>query len=194
MLVDKAGVRARLLARAEPEAPAVGPRIQALYGIIRQGGAWPIRLLMRGQWSMFAMCELELINDNLATLMAVQHDPRLLSKNRFSLALSLPAHQQAELDELSATVIEGLARRDLGVLREVHLRIYDALVREGKAALSALDLPYSGTEEGDASFRELYTKYWPQQIAGPARAATRPDRNKGTRGGRGGNAAAGVNG
>jgi predicted nucleotidyltransferase len=164
MLVDKAGVSPRLLARPEEAAPEVGPRIQALYGIIRQGGMWPIRLLVRGQWSMFGMCELELISDNLAALMAARHDPKALGMNRLSLPLSLPSQQQAELDELSTAVVAALARRDLALLREVHLRIFDALVREGRAALSALGLPYPGTVEGDAGLRELYIKHWPQHV------------------------------
>jgi len=164
MLVDKADFDGRLMARSEPVAPPVGPRIQALYTIIRQGGLWPIRLLLRGQWAVFGMCELELINDNLATLMAVQIAPVLLSKNRFSIPLLLRPEQQADLDELNAATTEALARRDLPALRDVHLRIQDALVREGRDALQSLGLPYPGTEEGDAGLREMYVRHWPEQV------------------------------
>jgi len=96
--------------------------------------------------------------------MAVQIAPVLLSKNRFSIPLLLRPEQQADLDELNAATTEALARRDLPALRDVHLRIQDALVREGRDALQSLGLPYPGTEEGDAGLREMYVRHWPEQV------------------------------
>jgi hypothetical protein len=164
MLVDKAGVDERLRSRAAAEPQSVGARMQAVYGLIRQGGLWPIRLLVRGQWSVYAMCELEVINDNLAALMAVQIDPALLIKNRFTIPLRLRHEQRAELDALSAEVIAALAKRDVQALLALHLRVFDALVREGRAALASLGLPYPATEEADAAMRRVYVEHWPAHV------------------------------
>ncbi len=124
MLVDKANLESRLKTGWEPSLDSVAPRVRAIFSGARQGGAWPIPLLLPGQWATFATAELRLINENLATMMAV-------------------------------------TCRDLAALRELHLRIADAFVREGRVALAALGVPYPGTESGDAGLREMYERCWP---------------------------------
>jgi len=161
MLADKSGLQPKLRTGWEPPLDSIAPRVRMLFSGIRQGGTWPIRLLLRGQLAMFATVELRLINENLATLMAVQVYPRLLFKNPFTMPRLLRPEQQAELEELSFAVLEAMPRRDLGALRENHLRVFDAVLREGKAALAALGLPYPGTDEGDAGLRRMYEQQWP---------------------------------
>jgi predicted nucleotidyltransferase len=168
MLVDRVGLGPRLQTGWEPSLDSVGRRISALYSGIRQGGAWPIRLLLRGQWAMFATVELRLINENLATLMAVRVYPRLLFKNPFTMPRLLPQEQQAELEAFSLALVEGVARRDLTALRDLHLRIFDAVVGEGKAALAGLGLSYPGTDAGDARTRAMYAQQWPADVPSPA--------------------------
>lgn len=164
MLVDKVGLGAHLKTGWEPPTESVAPRVAALYSGIRQGGTWPLRLLLRGQWAMYLTIELRVINENLAALMAVQTYPRLLFKNPFTMPRLLPPGRQAELEELSAATLNGVTRRDLRLLRDVHLRVDDAIVREGKAALTALGVPYPGTEAGDAGMRAMYEQQWPTEV------------------------------
>ena len=69
------------------------------------------------------------------------------------------------MDSLSAAVPDGRkAQRDLTALRDVHLRINDTIVREGRAAYSALGMAYPGSEEGDAAIRAFYEREWPVTI------------------------------
>ena len=164
MLVDTVGLETQLRIGWEPPLDTVGAMVRATFSGVRQGATWPIRLLLRGQWAMYATVELRLINENLATMMAAQVYPRLLFKNPLTMTRLLQPEQQAELEELSAAVIEGVSRRDLAALREVHLHINDVFVREGKAALAALGLPYPGTEEGDTGLRAMYERQWPAKI------------------------------
>ena len=161
LIVDKAEVARRLRTGWAPPVEGAGERLRTIYGLARQGATWPIRLLLRGQFSTFAMVELELINDNLVTFMAAQVEPRLLFKNRLTVARLLRPEQQAELDALTSELLAALHRRDLPALRDVHLRINAAMVREGRAAFAALGLPYPGTEAGDASIRAFFERDWP---------------------------------
>jgi len=164
VLVDKAAIGQRLRTGWTPPAEGAAARMAAVYGITRQGATWPIRLLLRGQFSTFAMVEMELINDNLVTFMAVQVEPRLLFKNRHTVARLLRPEQQAELDALTTDLLNTLQRRDLAALRDVHLRINDVMVREGRAAFAALGLPYPGTEEGDAAIHTFFERDWPLSL------------------------------
>ncbi|MGH2585740.1 MAG: nucleotidyltransferase domain-containing protein [Dehalococcoidia bacterium] len=165
MLVDKAGIGARLRTGWEPSREAAAQKVDLLLRGIRQGATWPVRLLHRGQWSTLAMVELELVNDNLMTLMAAQVDPRYLFKNRFSVPRLLRPEQRERLDALTADVLDALVRRDPAALRDVHLRIDDALIEEGRAACAALGIPYPGDEEGDAAIRAFYEREWPATLA-----------------------------
>lgn len=121
VLVDKVGLGATLKSGWQPPVAAAAQKLAVVYGGIRQGATWPVRLLLRGQWSTFAMCELEVINDNLAMLLASQVDPRLLFKNRFSLPRLLPAAHRDLLDDLTQTLLVALAARDLPALQQAHL-------------------------------------------------------------------------
>ncbi len=162
VLVDKAGLGPRLKTGWRPSPASTAQRMDAVFRGTRQGCTWPVRLLLRGQWSIFAMAELEVINDNLALLMAVQTDPALLFHNRFSYPRLLRPEQRAELDGLTRVLLEAVVRRDLAAMRDAHLRIYDALVREGRAAYAALGMEYPGTEAGDAAIRAFYERDWPR--------------------------------
>jgi len=161
VLVDKAGIGASLKTGWEPSREAAAQKVDLLLRMIRQGAAWPVRLLHRGQWSTLAMVELELVNDNLMQMMAAQVDPRYLFKNRFSVPRLLRPEQRERLDALTAEVLDALARRDTVALRDAHLRIDDALVEEGRAACAALGIPYPGDKEGDAAIRAFYEREWP---------------------------------
>jgi hypothetical protein len=182
MRVDKASIGPRLKTGWEPPVETAVRRLDALYRGIQQGAAWPIRLLERGQWGTFAMVELELINDNLAQVLAAQRDPRLLFKNRLSYPRLLPADQRDLIESLSAAVLSALAERDLSALQEIHLQINAAIVREGRAAYAALGMPYAGSDEGDAAIAAFYRRAWPgvdaggdgDVPAGPADAGDRP--------------------
>ncbi|HLZ71545.1 MAG TPA: nucleotidyltransferase domain-containing protein [Dehalococcoidia bacterium] len=164
LLVDKAGLAASLTSGWEPPLARVAGMVRTTFNGTRQGGLWPMRLLLRGQWAMFASVELRFINENLAMMMAVQHYPRLLFKNPFTMTRLLPPEQQATLEALSAAVMDGVVRRDLAALRDLHIRAYDLFVQEGKAALASLGLPYPGTEAGDAGQRAMYARQWPTDI------------------------------
>jgi predicted nucleotidyltransferase len=164
MLIDKGGIESRLKTGWMPPASAAAQRVDTGFRLTRQGCTWPIRLLLRGQWSIFAMVELELVNDNLAMLMAAQIDPRLLFHNRLSYPRLLPPERRMQLDALTGDLLAALARRDLTALRDVHLRINDMIVREGRAAYAALGMAYPGSEEGDAAIRAFYEREWPAAI------------------------------
>ncbi len=60
--------------------------------------------------------------------------------------------------------MEGVTKRDLAALREAHLRIADAFIRESKAAFATLGLPYPGTEAGDAGLQAMYERQWPSAV------------------------------
>jgi hypothetical protein len=160
MLVDKVGLEPRLQTGWEPPLDRVTDIVRMHFSGSLQGGTWPLRLL-RGQWATFASVELRFINENLAAMMAVQVYPRLLFKNPFTVPRLLRPEQQAELEALTDAVMDGVLRRDFMALRDVHIRAYDLFVQAGKAALAALGLPYSGTEEGDAGMRAMYQRQWP---------------------------------
>jgi predicted nucleotidyltransferase len=164
MLVDKVGIGPSLKTGAAPSREAAARRLDAMYRGTLQGAAWPVRLLLRGQWSTFAMCELEVINDNLASFMAARVDPGLLFKNRFTFTRLLPPEERAVLDTLTADLLAALAARDLSAVRAVHLRIDEAIVREGRAAYAALGLPYPGTEAGDAGILAFHAHEWPDAL------------------------------
>ena len=161
LLVDKAGLGPRLRTDWEPPVDAIGRALGVIVRMTRQGATWPVRVLHRGQWSTLAMMELDLINAQVAQLMAVQLDPGLYYTNPFAVHRALRPDQRAALDALTAAALDALARRDAAALREVHLRVYDALVREGRAACAALRTPYPVSDAADAALRAFLTRAWP---------------------------------
>ena len=74
MLVDKAGVESALKLGWQAPAPVVARSITTIIRMTRQGATWPLRVLGRGQWPTLAKIELDLINAQLAQLMAVRRD------------------------------------------------------------------------------------------------------------------------
>ncbi|HEY7294190.1 MAG TPA: hypothetical protein VH916_04070, partial [Dehalococcoidia bacterium] len=88
-------------------------------------------------------------------------NPALLFHNRFSYPRLLPPEQRTELDQLTQGILQATVRRDLAAMRDVHLRINAAIVREGRGACAALGVPYPGSEAGDAAIRAFYERDWP---------------------------------
>ena len=164
VLVDKAELAPSLKSGWMPPVEEAARRVDATLRLTFQGASWPVRLLERGQLSTFAMVELELVNDQLALLLAAQLDGRLLFKNRLSLPRLLRPEQRALIDELTRAVVDGVTRRDLVALRDAHLRINEALAREGKAACAALGIPFPLSEEAYATLRTFYERDWPEAL------------------------------
>jgi hypothetical protein len=162
VLVDRAGVGAQLRTGWAPAIGAIGRTIQLIVRMTRQGGTWPLRVLLREQWSTFAMMELDLINAQLAQLMAVAADPANFFQNPFSLSRRLGDAERSQLDALTSEVLDGVARRDRAALLATHLRILDGLVREGRAACTALGVDYPISEAGDADLKQLLEEAWPR--------------------------------
>jgi predicted nucleotidyltransferase len=162
LILDKGDLGDRLAEGWEAPAALVGRIIGVIVRMTRQGGTWPLRTLRRGQWSTFAMMELDLINAQVAQLMAVQIDPANFYQNPYSLYRRLRPDQQAILDALSDEALAGLARRDAAAMLEVHLKVLDALVAQGRAACAALGVAYPVTEAGDAALRKLLQDGWPR--------------------------------
>lgn len=161
LLVDKGAVAAALRTGWQAPVSQIARAIEVIVRMTRQGGTWPVRLLHRGQWSTFAMMELDLIDGQIAQLMAVQVDPALFYTNPFSVPRHLRPEQRAQLDALTSRALDALARRDLAALRDVHLDVFDALVREGRAACAVLNIPYPIAESGDAAIRAFFEGEWP---------------------------------
>lgn len=161
VMVDKCDLASRLTLGWEAPVGTIARIIEVIIRMTRQGGTWPLRLLHRGQWSTLAMVELDLINAQIAQLMAVQIDPANFYQNPFSLYRRLEAGQQATLDELSAAALAALAQRDQEAMLAVHLTVFDALVREGRAACLALGVAYPISDDGDDGLRQLLRDAWP---------------------------------
>jgi hypothetical protein len=47
-------------------------------------------------------------------------------------------------------------------MRDAHLEIQGAMVREGRAACAALGIPFPLSESGDTAIREFYMREWPE--------------------------------
>ncbi len=161
-LVDKTGLTARLKLDWQPPVPAVGRIVQTIIRMTRQGATWPLRVLGRGQWPTLAMMELDLINAQLAQLMAVRHDPANFYKNAFSTQLLLTPQECEQLAQLTADAMTALSARDLAALKLVHLRVLDALVAQGRAACAALGVDYPVTDAGEREVRALLERFWPE--------------------------------
>jgi hypothetical protein len=160
-LLDKTGLVARLRLDWQAPAPVVARIIQTIIRMTRQGATWPLRVLGRGQWPTLAMMELDLINAQLAQLMAVRHDTANFYKNSFSLAPLLTAEERELLAQLTADALSALVAQDAAALKPVHLRLLDALVARGKDACQALGVEYPISDEDEAEVRALIERSWP---------------------------------
>jgi len=161
VLFDRDGAAQRLLTGFEAPRQAIAYIIGIVIRMTRQGATWPLRLLHRGQWSTLVMMELDLINQQVAQLMAVRRDPANFYMNPFSFYRLLDCGQQAEIDALTGRALAAVSRRDPQALKAVHLDIFDALLREGRAACDALETPYPLGETEEADLRALLEREWP---------------------------------
>jgi hypothetical protein len=93
--------------------------------------------------------------------MALQRDPANLYTNPFSLFRALDAEQRAEIDRLTQRALAAASARDALALRVVHLEVYDALVREARAACDALGVAYPIGAQEEADLRALLEREWP---------------------------------
>lgn len=161
IVYDRGGLEPKLKTGSETPVPAIAHIVSTIIKMTRQGTTWPLRLLHRGQWSTLAMMELDLINQQIAQLMAIQRDPAYFYMSAFSLYRLLDAAQQAEIDRLTTRAQTALTARDSMALKVVHLEVFDALSREGRAACAALGTAYPiGTAE-EADLRTLLEREWP---------------------------------
>jgi hypothetical protein len=161
VLFDRDGAAQRLRTGYEPPKQAIAFVVGIIIKMTRQGATWPLRLLHRGQWSTLAMMELDLINAQAAQLMAVQRDPANFYMNPFAFYRLLDGSQQAEIDALTTRALDATTRRDSAALKAVHLDVYDALVREGRAACAALGADYPLGEAEERDLRALLEREWP---------------------------------
>ena len=161
VLVDKGGVADRLQLGWEVSKPAVARIVTTIIRMTRQGATWPLRVLGRGQWGTLAKIELDLINAQLAQLMAVRRDPANFYKNPNALAPLLSDAERAQLDELTAAALDALAARDAAALKDVQLRIHDALVEAGRGACATLGVAYPIDAASERAVRELIEANWP---------------------------------
>ncbi len=161
VLVDKAGIAERLKPGWEVSKPAVARVITTIIRMTRQGATWPLRVLGRGQWGTLAKIELDLINAQVAQLMAVRRDPANFYKNPNALAPLLSDAERAQLDDLTAAALEALAARDVAALKAVQLRIHDALVDAGRGACATLGVDYPIDAASEHAVRDLIEASWP---------------------------------
>jgi predicted nucleotidyltransferase len=161
VLFDRDGTTQRLLIGFEAPKQAIAHVIGVIIRMTRQGATWPLRLLHRGQWSTLAMMELDLVNQQVAQLMAVRRDPANFYMNPFSFYRLLDSAQQAEIDWLSGRALAAVSRRDVQALKAVHLDVFDALLREGRAACATLGTAYPLGEAEEADLRALLEREWP---------------------------------
>jgi hypothetical protein len=141
--------------------PTIGRIMQTIIRMTRQGATWPLRALGRGEWPTLAMMELDLINAQIAQLMAVRRDPANFYRNAFSVQSQLTPEQREMLAELTADALAALSARDAAALKLVHLRVLDALVAEGRAACVALGVGYPVSEAAEREIRALLERSWP---------------------------------
>jgi len=161
MLVDKAGVAGVLKLGWQAPTQVVARIVTTIIRMTRQGATWPLRVLGRGQWSTLAMMELDLINAQLAQLMAVRRDPANFYKNTYSLALALSQAERDELADLTAEALTALQAGDSAALKAANLRMMDAMDREGRAACARLGVDYPISDHGEREIRRLLDEAWP---------------------------------
>jgi len=160
LLYDCGDCAPRLLDGWEAPVGTIAHIVSIIIKMTRQGATWPLRLLHRDQWSTLAMMELDLINAQVAQLMAIQNNPGHFYMNAFSYYRLLTPQQRAEIDRLTHRALFAVTHRDGIALKEVHLDVYDALIREGKAACAALGAPYPLNDGDERDLRALIDKEW----------------------------------
>ncbi len=162
VLVDKAGIAEQLRLGWTPSTAIVARAITTTIRMTRQGATWPLRVLGRGQWPTLAKIELDLINVQIAQLMAVSHDPANFYKNPNALAQTLTDDERAQLEALTAAALAALAARDAAALKAVQLRIHDGLVRSRPRGLRhARRVEYPISDASERAVRALIETSWP---------------------------------
>ena len=161
VLVAKAGIAEQLRLGWEPSTAVVARAITTTIRMTRQGATWPLRVLGRGQWPTLAKIELDLINFQIAQLMAVSHDAANFYKNPNALAQTLTDDERAQLGALTADALAGIAAHDSAALKALQLRIHDALVAAGRAACATLGVDYPISAANERAVRELIEANWP---------------------------------
>ena len=164
VLLDKTGICAALDLSWTPPAAQAAAMTETMVRVIRQGALWPLRLLLRGQWSTFVMMEIDLINRETALMMALERDPQAHFINQFTMSRHLSAAQQAELDALTAEALRVFAEPEAMAVLDLHLRIQDTLMRAQRAACAALSVPYPIPDGADEKLRELLIREWPKTL------------------------------
>lgn len=149
-----------LLTGWAPPVQTIAYIVSVIIKMTRQGATWPLRLLHRDQWSTLAMMELDLINAQVAQLMAIQNNPGHFYMTPFSYYRLLTPEQQAEIDRLTHRALFAITHRDGMALKEVHLEVYDALIREGRAACAVLGAPYPLNDADEHDLRALIDREW----------------------------------
>jgi predicted nucleotidyltransferase len=160
VLYDRGGIAAQLASGYEPPRAVIAHILGIIIKMTRQGSTWPLRLLHRGQWSTLAMMELDLINGQITQLMAVQRDPANFYMNAFSYHRLIDAAQQAIIASLTQRALPALAAHDEAALKAVHLDIYDAFAREGRAACVSLGAAYPMGDAEERDLRALLEREW----------------------------------
>ena len=178
VLVDKEGAGAALRLGWEAPTAQIGRIVATIIRMTRQGATWPLRLLSRGLWPTLAMMELDLINAQIAQLMAVAHDPANFYKNPLAIQMALTDAERARLAALTSRALAALAARDATALKAVHLQVLDALIEQGRAACAALGVEYPISAAGDAQIRALLEGGWPRSGT-PAPSMATAARSKG---------------
>ena len=161
VLVAKAGIAEQLRLGWEPSIAVVARAITTTIRMTRQGATWPLRVLGRGQWPTLAKIELDLINFQIAQLMAVSHDAANFYKNPNALAQTLTDDERAQLEALTADALAGLAAHDASALKALQLRIHDALVEAGQRACATLGVDYPIDAASERAVRDLIETSWP---------------------------------
>jgi predicted nucleotidyltransferase len=161
VLFDRGGVEAQLSTSYEPPRAVIAHILSIIIKMTRQGTTWPLRLLHRGQWSTLAMMELDLINQQITQLMAVQRDPAHFYMNAFSYHRLLDPAQQAVIAGLTQRALVALSAHDAAALKAVHLDVFDAFACEGQAACASLGATYPVGEAEERDLRALLEREWP---------------------------------
>ena len=160
VLYDAAGCTSKLQTGWQAPAEIIASIVSTIIKMTRQGATWPLRLLHRDQWSTLAMMELDLINAQVAQLMAVQNDAANFYMNPFSYYRLLNADQQTEIDRLTRRALSAVSHRDGTALKDIHLEVYDTLIREGRAACTSLGVPYPIGETEERDLRAHLDREW----------------------------------
>ena len=161
MLVDKAGVESALKLGWQAPAPVVARSITTIIRMTRQGATWPLRVL-RPRTVAHPREDRARPDQRPArpTDGGATRSRELLQKSKCAGPGASDA-EQGELADLTAAALAALQAHDAAALKAVHLRVQDALIREGRAACAALGVDYPIADSGEREIRRLLDEAWP---------------------------------